>query len=170
MKHLIATQPNELVCMDFTMLEKSDDGIENVLVITDAFTKWTRTIPTRDQTAKTVAKILVKEWFYQYGVPKRLHSDQGRNFESRLIQQLCSMYGVDKSRTTPYHPQGNSICERYNRTMHNLLRSLESDQKRKWTKHVQALTFNYNVTPHSSTGYSPYFMMYGAHPRLSIDN
>ena len=54
--------------------------------------------------------------------------------------------------------------------MHNLLRSLESDQKRKWTKHLQSLTFNYNVTPHSSTGYSPYFMMYGAQPRLSIDN
>ena len=52
MKHLIADQPNELVCMDFTVLEKADDGIENVLVITDAFTKWTRTIPTRDQTAK----------------------------------------------------------------------------------------------------------------------
>ena len=77
--------------MDFTILEKADDVIENVLVITDAFTKWTRTIPIRDQTAKTVAKILVKEWFHQYGVPKRLHSDQGRNFESKLIQQLWSI-------------------------------------------------------------------------------
>ena len=72
MKHLIANQPNKLICMDFTVLEKTDDGIENDLVITDAFTKWNRTIPTRDQKAKTVAKILVKEWFYQYGVPKRL--------------------------------------------------------------------------------------------------
>ena len=170
MKHLLATKPNELVCMDFTLLEKSSDGIENVLVITDAFTKWTRTIPTKDQKAETVAKILIKEWFYQYGVPKRLHSDQGRNFESKIIQQLCSIYGIEKSRTTPYHPQGNSVCERYNRTMHNLLRTLGSEQKRSWTKHLQALTFNYNVTPHSSTGYSPYFMVYGVKPRLSIDN
>ena len=59
--------------MDFTLLEKSSDGIENILVITDAFTKWTRTIPTKDQKAETVAKVLVKEWFYQNGVPKRLH-------------------------------------------------------------------------------------------------
>ena len=85
MKHLLATKPNELVCMDFTLLEKSSDGIESILVITDAFTKWTRTIPTKDQKAETVAKVLVKEWFYQYGVPKRLHSDQGRNFESKII-------------------------------------------------------------------------------------
>ena len=54
--------------------------------------------------------------------------------------------------------------------MHNLLRTLGSEQKRSWTKHLQALTFNYNVTPHSSTGYSPYFMVYGVKPRLSIDN
>ena len=79
MKHLLTTKPNELVCMDFTLLEKSSDGIENILVITDAFTNWTRTIPTKDQKAETVAKVLVKEWFYHYGGPKRLHSDQGRN-------------------------------------------------------------------------------------------
>ena len=54
--------------------------------------------------------------------------------------------------------------------MHNILRTLESEQKRRWTKHLQALTFNYNVTPHSSTGYSSYFMVYGVQPRLSMDN
>ena len=170
MKHLVATKPNELVCMDFTHLEKSSDGIENILVITDAFIKWTGTILTKDQKAETVAKVLVKEWFYQYGVPKRLHSDQGRNFESKVIEQLCSMYGIEKYRTTPYHPQGNSVCERYNRTMHNILRTLGSEQKRSWTKHLQVLTFIYNVTLHSSTGYSPYFMVYWVQPRLSIGN
>ncbi|KAI3362646.1 hypothetical protein L3Q82_001630 [Scortum barcoo] len=69
--------------------------------------KYTIAVPTRDQRASTVAMVLVSEWFYKFGVPARLHSDQGRNFESSLIQQLCNLYGIAKSRTTPYHPAGN---------------------------------------------------------------
>ena len=83
--NLLADKPNEVVAMDFTLLEKASDGRECVLVITDVFSKYTIAVPTRDQTAQTTAKVLVREWFARYGVPERLHSDQGRNFESSLI-------------------------------------------------------------------------------------
>ncbi len=81
------------------MLEPSRSGVENVLVTKDVFSKYTLTVPTRDQRAETVA--LVTEWFYKFGVHGHLHSDQGRNFESFLIRQLCSLYDIRKSRTTP---------------------------------------------------------------------
>lgn len=93
MGHLLASRPNEILAMDFTVLEASLSGQENVLVLTVA-------IPTSDQRAETVARVLVEEWFFKFGVPGWIHSDQGRNFEAVLIQQLCSLYKVTKSHST----------------------------------------------------------------------
>ena len=91
MSSLTATRPLEILAVDFTLLERSTGGIGNVLVLTDVFTKYTQAIPTKDQKATTVARVLVKEWIVRFGVPKRIHSDQGRNFESKVIQELCKM-------------------------------------------------------------------------------
>lgn len=107
--------------------------------MTDVFSKYTQAVPTKDQSAITVARTLVESWFYRFGVPKRIHSDQGRNFESALIRQLCSLYGIEKSRTTTYHPQGNGQCERFNRTLHDLLRSLPPEKKWAWPKYISQL-------------------------------
>ena len=170
MYHLTANRPMEIIAMDFTMLEMSSSGIENVLVLTDIFSKYVLTIPTRDQTANTVAKVLIKELFQKLGIPKRLHSDKGKSFENNIIKELCDLYGITKSRTSPYHPQGNSQCERYNRSMHGLLRTLESEEKRKWPDHIQNLSMVYNYTPHSTTGFSPYQLFFGRRPYLAIDN
>jgi AAA+ ATPase superfamily predicted ATPase len=73
------------IVLDFTFLEKSSDGRENVLVLTDVFTKFTQAIPTRDQKATTVAKVLVKDWFLKLGIPKRLQSDHFRHFIMKKI-------------------------------------------------------------------------------------
>jgi hypothetical protein len=169
MGHLLASRPNEIVAIDFTQLEPAQNEVENVLVITDVFSKYTQAIPTRDQRAATVARVLLNEWFYRFGVPSRIHSDQGRCFESNLIQQLCSLYGVGKSRTTPYHPAGNGQCEQFNRTLHNLLRTLPATRKRDWTCCLPQVVYCYNTTPHQATGESPFFLMFGREPTLPID-
>ncbi len=97
MGSLIAKRPLEVLAMDFTVLEPGTNNVENVLVLTNVFTKFTQAIPCKDQKARTVARCLVRNWFVHFGVPRRLHSDQGRNFESKVIRELGEMYGVTKS-------------------------------------------------------------------------
>uniref|UniRef100_A0A3P9D0G6 Integrase catalytic domain-containing protein n=1 Tax=Maylandia zebra TaxID=106582 RepID=A0A3P9D0G6_9CICH len=169
MGHLLASRPNEILAIDYTLLEPSRNGLENVLVMTDVFSKYTLAVPTRDQCAATVAQVLVTEWFSKFGVPARIHSDQGRNFESSLIQQLCRFYGIEKSHTTPYHPAGNGQCERFNRTLHNLLRTLPVSRKRDWNVCLPQLLYCYNTTPHQATGETPFLLMFGQEPRLPVD-
>ena len=167
--NIISTQPMEPVCIDFLSLERSKGGRENILVITDHFTRYTQAFPTRNQLAKTTAKILFQNFILYYGFPARLHSDQRRNFESSVIKELCNIAGVVKSRTTPYHSMGNGMVERFNQTLLKMLGTLEDNKKQDWKSYVAPLVHSYNVTKHDRTGYSPFFFMFGRHPRLAVD-
>lgn len=80
MGNLLASKPLDILAIEFTLLECSSTGRENVLVMTNVFSKFTIAVPTRDQRATTVAKVLVNEWFCHYGVPNIIHSDQGQSF------------------------------------------------------------------------------------------
>jgi len=138
-------------------------------VITDHFTKFAQAIPTTNQTARTTAKALFDNFIVHYGFSSRIHSDQGRNFESNVIQELCKLANVSKTHTTPYHPMGNGMCERFNRTLLHMLGTLSADRKSNWKDYVPAVVHAYNATKHDSTGASPHFLMFGRHPRLAVD-
>ena len=143
LQNVFTTQPMELVCMDYLTLETSKGGFENILVVTDHFTKYSQAYPTRNQTVKMTAQVLYNNFIVHYGFPVRLHSDQGRNFESKVIKELCVLGGIEKSRTTPYHPMGNGQCERFNRTLLEMLGTLETDQKVDWKTYVAPLVQQY---------------------------
>nr|XP_055059066.1 uncharacterized protein LOC129442817 [Misgurnus anguillicaudatus]XP_055059067.1 uncharacterized protein LOC129442817 [Misgurnus anguillicaudatus] len=162
------SRPLELVCMDYLSLEPDGRGTKNILVITDHFTKYAVAVPTSDQKAKTVAKTLWNNFFVHYGIPERLHSDQGRDFESAVIKDLCLLLGIKKTRTTPYHPRGNPV-ERFNRTLLQMLGTLQEEDKVRWRDHVQPLVHAYNCTKNDTTGFSPYQLMFGRQPSLPID-
>lgn len=161
--------PLELLEIDFLKLPPATDGSQYVLVMIDHFTKYAWAVPTRDQTAATTAKALWSHVTRFFGSPKRLHADQGPNFESTVMKELCKLYGTEKTHTTPYHPQGNGGCERFNRTLIHLLGTLENDQKPRWPEYVQELVFMYNNTVHNSTLQTPSYLLFGWHPRLPVD-
>ena len=104
-----ATQPLELVHLDYLQIEPSKGNIENVLIVTDHFKRYAQAYPSKTQTALATAKLLWNNFIIHYGFPQKIISDQHRNFESELLANLCKVAGVQKLRTTPYHhkPMGS---------------------------------------------------------------
>ena len=81
----------DLICIDFTMVDPSKDGKENILVLTDTFTKFSQVFITPHQKVVTLAKILMDKWFYVYGIPADIHSNKGWSFDNEIIQHLYAM-------------------------------------------------------------------------------
>lgn len=169
LENIRTSEPMELVCIDFWSAEVSDGRSMDVLVVTDHFSKMAHAFPCKNQSAKQVARRLWNDFFLVYGFPRRIHSDQGANFESKLIKELLSLSGVEKSHTTPYHPMGNGVTERFNRTLGSMIRTLPPKSKAKWPQMLQLLTFCYNCTEHETTGFAPFYLMFGRVPRLPVD-
>ena len=124
LQNIEATQPLELIHLDYLQIEPSKGNIENVLIVTDHFTRYAQAYPSKTQTALVTAKLLWNNFIIHYGFPNKIISDQGCNFESELLANLCEVAGVQKLRTTPYHPQTNGQCERFNSTLLNMLGTL----------------------------------------------
>ncbi len=169
LNHITSSGPFDLVCIDFLSIEPDSRGIGNVLVVTDHFTRYAQAFTCKDQKALTVAKILCDKFFIHYGLPSRIHSDQGRDFESGLIKELLRMLGIRKSRTSPYHPQGDPQPERFNRTLLSMLGTLNPTEKSRWSQHINSLVHAYNCTKNEATGYSPYYLLFGREARLPVD-
>jgi transposase InsO family protein len=155
--------------MDLICLARSKGEYENVLVITDHFTRFAIAVPTKNITAKTTAEAFFNSFVVHYGLTKRIHSDQGANFESKLIKVLCELFCISKCRTTPYHPIGNGLCERFNRTLINILGSMEQATKADWKSYIGPIVHAYNRMKQETTKISPYHLMFVREPNLPID-
>ncbi|GFX64702.1 retrovirus-related Pol polyprotein from transposon 412 [Trichonephila clavipes] len=107
--------PFERIAFDILgPLPRTASGNKYLLVVMDYFTKWPEVYPIPDQEAPTVAEAVVQHWISRYGVPLQLHSDQGRNFVSAVLKGVCELLGIDKTKTTPLHPQSDGMVERFN--------------------------------------------------------
>ena len=99
--------------------------------------------------------------FFRFSLPDQILSDQGRQFESAIVTELCSLLQIHKSRTTPYHPQGDGLVERSNRTLLNMLSIVVKGHPNTWESHLRAVCMAYNTSIQPTTGYSPFFLMLG---------
>ena len=162
--------PLERIAIDFLgPLPKTRNGNQHILVLADYFTKWTESYALPDQTAATVADAIVTQFVCRFGVPQQLHSDQGRDFESKLIAQLCERLQIEKTRTTPYRPQSDGLVERFNRTVQNMLAVFVDEHRDDWDDHLPYVMMAYRSTMQESTGCSPNLLMLGREINLPID-
>ena len=158
---ITATYPLELIHLDFLSIGGKDDKMKSVLVVTDHFTRYAQCYVTKNQTALTVATELVNRYFTTYGWPDKILTDRGTSFENELFHNICELAKIKKLRTGSYRPQTNGQCERFNQTLLNMLGTLPNDAKKKWQDWVPTLTHAYNCTTSKTTGFSPYFLIYG---------
>ena len=135
----------------------------------DYFTRWAEAYAIQNQEATTVADKLVSNFFLRFSPPEQLHSDQGRQFESSLLHEVCRSLGIHKTRTTAYHPQGDGLVERFNRTLLNMLATTAEDHPATWETLLPKLCMAYNTSIQASTGYTPFYLMFGREARLPVD-
>ena len=119
--------------------------------------------------ARTTARVLYNEYFSVFGFPQWLMSDQGTGFTSKVIEAMCSLLGIEKIRTTLYHPQMNGSAERVHQTLQRMIGKLDSECHQKWLEHLRSVLIAYNATHSLVMGFSLYYLMFGWRPQLPVD-
>ena len=159
--------PWEMLAVDILEVPLSRNNHRYLLVVMDYFTKWADAIPLRDQKATTTITDAVVEMCSNFRMPKILHSDQGRNFESTLFNQVLEAFGIKKCRTTAYHLQGDGTVEHFNHSLLQLLRCYV-DSEDDWERYLPLVLYAYRTAQHSSTGVSPFQLMFGRPPQSAF--
>lgn len=140
------------------------------LTFQDVFTKYIEIIPIPDQTSTTISKAFVTHIITRHGCPEVLLTDNGSNFISIFFKDICKLLGIDKIHTSPYHPQSNGSLERYHKDLKNFLSQFIEGSQRDWDQWHPYAMMAHNMTTHSATGFSPFFLMYGRDPLLPMDS
>ena len=169
MKKYVSGVPNERVQIDIVgPLIETHKLNKFLIVLTDCFTKWARAYAVPRTTATAVADTVL-DWVSQFGVMQILHSDQGKQFESIVITELCQKLGILKTRATSYYPASDGQVERLNQTLIEVLSKYAEMNHRRWDDHLPLVLLAYNSSVHDSTSLSPAMMTYARELDLPAD-
>jgi len=140
----------------------SSAGHKYVLCVVDACTAWPEICPLKSLTAKELCEQLLLIWC-RTGICKVLVTDNGTCFTAQLSEELYKRFGVEVRHSTPLHPAGNSIVERWNQTLKGMIHHfiVNHDKPREWHKFLPFFAFSFREVPSASRGLTPFQLVYG---------
>ena len=169
MKTFQVGEPMERLCIDIAgPFPETSKGSKYTVIVTDWFTKFVEIYSVPNQEAVTIAEVIVRNYISRFGVPREIHTDQGRQFEAELFQEMCALLGIKKTRTTSFHPQSDGQSERNIKTLTKML-AIAANQQPDWDDYLPYIAMAYRATPQASTGFSPNFLMFGRELAMPID-
>jgi transposase InsO family protein len=170
MKSVRVGAPFERIAADIVGPFQETEGQNTcMLVVEDYFSKWVEAYAMPNQEAETIASKLVEEWIPRFGAPLELHTDKGANFEAKVMKEVCRVFKITKTSTTPYHPQSDGMVERTNSTLQEMLTKLAAEHFLEWDKLLPLVTMSYNSSVHLTTGFTPYMVLFGHEMTLPAD-
>jgi len=161
--------PGERWAIDLCGPYPAVSGYKYLFTAIDPFSKFGICVPIRDKHASTVARMIVDHIFLKWGLCYEVLTDLGLEFQNELLNELFRLLGVSRLKTSGYRPQTNGVCEVWHRTIHSMMAKVINDSQRDWPEWVPYITFCYNATEHSATGFSPYFVFTGRIPLWTVD-
>ncbi|KAL5479435.1 hypothetical protein EMCRGX_G022956 [Ephydatia muelleri] len=165
----VVTEPFRRVAMDIVgPMPRTNSGNRYILVMSDYATRYPEAVPVKAIDAEHIAEELVRV-FARVGIPEEILTDQGSNFTSQLLSEIYQLLHVHPIQTTPYHPQTDSLVERFNQTLTAMLRKVAVEDHLNWDKWLPFLLFAYREVPQDSTGFSPFELLYGRAVRRPLD-
>ena len=165
LKSIPVSGPFECIAMDFKEMDLSRSGNRYALVFQEYLTKWPEVYPVADRTAPTVARCLV-DLVCRHRVPNRIIHDRAAEFMSDVLQETARILGITQLPTSGGHPQTDGMVERLNRTLKQMLTKIVNKGGRDWDELLGPTLLAYRTAPHSSTGESPFTLLYGRDARV----
>lgn len=162
----LVDQPFEKVAVDIVgpVIPCSDRGHRFILVMVDYATRYPEATAIKNIRAETIAEAMWEMWT-RLGIPGEVLSDRGSQFTSEVMQEVYKLLAVKGNLTTPYHAMCNGLVERFNQTLKSMIKKLCTEKPKTWDRYIPALLFAYREVPQSSTGFSPFQLLYGRTPR-----
>ena len=164
----IPDKPFDKIAIDLVTDCETTSGNKHILTIIDYLTGWPEAFPIPNKSADTIVTTLINQYLPVHMCPRFILSDNGTELKNNLMDQVLQQLGIDRIFSAPYHPQSNGKLEEFHKHLKPMLKKLYKKDPAIWDKYLNQVLTSYRITPNLATAESPFFLVYGRDPNLSL--